>query len=167
MEAPWHPDALECAARAPLSGVRFMSTSHIKAFDKTFQITHLWLGDIQREFRWEDRHKAYLALRAVLHTLRDCLFVEEAVSLGAQLPMLLRGMYYDGWMPAKVPVRMDRDEFLESVRQHFKDEPRLDAEPVVEGVLRVMARNISRGELRDVKHVLSAGLQQLWPSSVS
>jgi uncharacterized protein (DUF2267 family) len=143
-----------------------MSTTHVKAFDKTLQITNEWLAEVQHEFGWQDRHKAYVALRAVLHTLRDCLFVEEAVDLAAQFPTLLRGMYYEGWTPAKVPVRMDLEAFVQSVRRHFKDEPKIDAEWVIQGVLRVMARHVTQGELRDVKHLLPAALQGLWPDSV-
>jgi uncharacterized protein (DUF2267 family) len=146
-----------------------MSTpeTHIKTFDKTLQSTNLWLKDVQDELRWKDRHRAYLALRAVLRTLRDCLHVEQAVDLGAQLPMLLRGMYYEGWLPAKVPLRMELDEFLEHVRLHFKDEPRLDAQQLVQGVFRVMAHHVSRGGLRGVKHMLAGEIQALWPSSVA
>jgi uncharacterized protein (DUF2267 family) len=62
------------------------------------QKTQIWLKDLMSQLDWEDRpHKAYLALRTVLHALRDRLTVEEAVQLGAQLPMLVRGFYYEGW----------------------------------------------------------------------
>ena len=57
------------------------------------------------ELDWENEHKAYLALRTVLHTLRDRLSVEEAVQLGAQLPMLIRGFYYEGWTLKQKPTK--------------------------------------------------------------
>lgn len=143
------------------------TATRIKTFDKTIQTTNVWLKDVQDELRWEDRHRVYLALRAVLRTLRDCLDVGQAANLAAQLPMLLRGVYYEGWIPAKVPLRMELEEFLENVRCAFRDETRLDAEDLVARVLRVIVRHIPRGELRGVKHSLSDELQALWPASLS
>ena len=72
-------------------------TSH-EVFDTTIQKTQVWLNDLMSELDWEDKpHKAYMALRTVLHALRDRLMVVVAVQLGAQLPMLIRGFYYEGW----------------------------------------------------------------------
>ena len=62
-----------------------------------------------------DKADAYKALRAVLQTLRDRLPMQEAVHFGAQLPMLLRGLYYEGWKPAQTPIKMSREEFLQAV----------------------------------------------------
>ena len=44
----------------------------------------------------DDRQDAYRAVRGVLHTLRDRLPVEESAQLAAQLPTLLRGVFYEG-----------------------------------------------------------------------
>jgi uncharacterized protein (DUF2267 family) len=66
-------------------------------FDRTLYKTHTWLKEIMEVLGTEDRHRAYMALRAVLHALRDRLTVEEVAQLGAQLPMLIRGLYYEGW----------------------------------------------------------------------
>jgi uncharacterized protein (DUF2267 family) len=74
-----------------------MSTTGLEIFDTTVQKTHIWLNEIMDELGWEDNwHRAYLALRTVLHELRDHLTTEEATDLGAQLPMLVRGFYYEG-----------------------------------------------------------------------
>lgn len=143
-----------------------MSATNVEAFDKTLQTTNLWLNEIVEELGWDERRRAYTALRAVLHTLRDCLIVEEAADLGAQLPLLVRGAYYEGWVPAKTPQRMSREEFLEAVTRHFTREPEIDVKRVVRVVLRTMARHMPGGELSDVKHMLPRPIQELWPLSV-
>jgi len=76
-----------------------MSQTGVAAFDSTIQTTNVWLHDIMERLGWQDRHRAYHALRAVLHALRDRLPVDQAAALGAQLPMLVRGFYYEGWHP--------------------------------------------------------------------
>jgi uncharacterized protein (DUF2267 family) len=90
-----------------------MSPSNVAAFDKTIEKTNVWLGELQAVLTWDDRERAYHALRAVLHALRDRLPPHEAVDLGAQLPMLVRGFYYDGWHPADKPLKYrDKRPFL-------------------------------------------------------
>ena len=143
-----------------------MSATNVEAFDKTLQTTNLWLNQILAEMGWQERHKSYTALRAVLHTLRDCLIVEEAADLGAQLPLLVRGAYYEGWVPAKTPQRMSREDFLAAVTRHFPREPEIDAKRVVRSVFRAMAHQMPGGELSDVKHMLPKSIQELWPLSV-
>lgn len=135
-------------------------------FDATIQKGHLWLNDVMSELNWIDRpHRAYRALRAVLHALRDRLTVQEAVQLGAQLPMLLRGLYYDGWTLKGKPHKERREKiFLDHITKAFKDDPVIDPREVVRGVFRVLARQTSPGEIAQVKHVLPKSLQQLWPS---
>ena len=74
-----------------------MSTTRLDVFDSTPQKTYVWLNDIMEELTYEgDRKATYVALRSVLHALRDHLSVEEAADLGAQLPLLIRGIYYEG-----------------------------------------------------------------------
>ena len=86
------------AYRYKLVGVKKRRKSGYDVFDGTLQKTNVWLNDIMNELDWQEHpYKAYLALRTVLHTLRDRLTIEEAVQLGAQLPMLVRGFYYEGW----------------------------------------------------------------------
>jgi uncharacterized protein (DUF2267 family) len=143
-----------------------MSTTGLEAFDTTLQKTHAWLNELMTELGWEDnRHGAYLALRTVLHTLRDHLTVEEAVHLGAQLPMLLRGVYYEGWTLTSKPVKeRHKAEFLAPITEAFRADERIDAEQVVRAVFRVLSRRITAGEIADVKHLLPAALRELWPA---
>jgi len=71
-----------------------MTQTSLAAFDSTLQTTNIWLNDILGQLGWQDHHRAYHALRAVLHALRDRLTVDQAAALAAQLPMLVRGFYY-------------------------------------------------------------------------
>ena len=81
-----------------------MSTG-LDTFDKTVQESNLWLKDVMERLNTRDRHHAYSTLRAVLHALRDRIGPESAAHLGAQLPMLLRGLFYEGWDPTGKPTK--------------------------------------------------------------
>jgi uncharacterized protein (DUF2267 family) len=138
-----------------------MSMNGLEVFDATVQKTNAWLKDLMQELHVEDRHKAYLALRAVLHALRDRLTVAEVAQLGAQLPMLVRGFYYEGWDPTGKPLKVrHEEEFLAQIGHEVSgDSPARLASTV----FALLARRISDGEIEDVKHVLPAELRNLWP----
>jgi uncharacterized protein (DUF2267 family) len=90
-----------------------MGDTQLAVLDHTIQLTNVWLKKMMAEHHFETRHDAYGALRAVLHALRDRLTPEQAVHFGAQLPILVRGVYYEGWRIAGKPAS-DRqvDEFF-------------------------------------------------------
>lgn len=141
--------------------------SSIPVFDTTLEKTNLWIRDVMTELEWVDRHDAYLALRGVLHALRDRLLMDEAVQLGAQLPMLVRGFYYDGWKPSTTPKReRHREQFLEHVSEAFPRGSEIDAEAIVRGVFAVLARKISEGEIEDVKGMMPQEVRELWPEPI-
>ena len=75
-----------------------MSATGLDVFDKTLQSTNIWLDEIMEKLG-PDRQVAWHVLSAVLHALRDRLQIGLAVHLGAQLPLLVRGLYYDQWHP--------------------------------------------------------------------
>ena len=109
-------------------------------------------------------HRTYRLLRATLHALRDRLPVNEAVHLGAQLPMIIRGFYYEGWQPAHKPVKERRkEEFLGHIEEAFKIDPNEDNEELVRAVFRLLANHVSAGEIDQVRHSLPKDLQTLWP----
>jgi uncharacterized protein (DUF2267 family) len=141
-----------------------VSETGLEVFDTTVQKTNSWLKDVMVELGWEDRQRAYLALRSTLHALRDRLTVEETAQLAAQLPMLIRGFYYEGWNPAHTPVReRSRREFLARVEAGFSHAAPIDAELIAQAVFAVLAARISEGEIRDVEQVLPQEIRDLWP----
>jgi uncharacterized protein (DUF2267 family) len=145
-----------------------MSATGLDVFDTTLQKTNGWLQDLMQALNWTDRHMAYSALRATLHALRDHLTVEEVAQLGAQLPMLIRGFYYEGWDPTGKPLRERHlEQFLAHIEQQFKDDDSVDilaaSTQVAQAVFWVLSQRISTGEIENVKHVLPAEIRGLWP----
>lgn len=143
-----------------------MATTHVSAFESTLQKTHAWLDELVRDAGYEDESQAYTALRAVLHVLRDRLIVNEAAHLGAQLPMLIRGFYYEGWHPAKTP----RDDlhnaaqFIQAVRHELRNAAvSIDPEHAIRAVFKLLREKVTQGEIQDIKGELPKDLQELWP----
>jgi uncharacterized protein (DUF2267 family) len=142
-----------------------MSETGFSSFKTTEDKTNRILREIEEAYGWppERRNQSYAALRAVLHALRDRLPVNEAAQLGAQLPMLVRGIYYTGWDPAEVPKKMNRDEFMQRVRESFRYEIDGDTEQLVSTVLQALRHYITDGEWDDVKSVMPKELASALP----
>jgi uncharacterized protein (DUF2267 family) len=140
-----------------------MSMTGLDVFDATLQKTNIWLKDIMQALGWEDRHKAYMSLRTTLHALRDRLTIEETAQFGAQLPMLIRGLYYEGWTPTGKPDKVrHKADFLASIRAYFQDDWDVDPEEVARAVLHVITTHVSAGEIEDIKLLLPKELKALW-----
>jgi uncharacterized protein (DUF2267 family) len=141
-----------------------MSATGLEVFDTTVHKTNAWLNELLQELGWQDKHGAYLAIRATLHALRDRLTVDEVAQLGAQLPMLIRGFYYEGWDPSDKPLReRHRAQFLERIEREYRGGAPIDPERVSRVVFAVLARRVSEGEIEDVRQVLPAEMRDLWP----
>lgn len=141
-----------------------MSATGLEVFDRTLQLTNIWLGDIMTELAWQDRQKAYKALRTVLQTLRDRLPVNEAAHLAAQLPLLIRGIYYEGWSPSKTPVNeRTQAEFLSHVSAAFSNDLEADPRLITTAVFEVLTRHVDPAEAAKIQNVLPAPLRDFWP----
>jgi uncharacterized protein (DUF2267 family) len=138
-------------------------TTGLPIFDKTVQETNLWLKAVMEKLGTEDRHRAYVTLKAVLHALRDRLTPTEASHVGAQLPILLRGVFYEGWHLAGTPTKeRHREEFLDRVRAEFPPGAAWDAERATRAVFEVIWEKIDVGEIADIIAALPKELGELW-----
>jgi len=142
-----------------------MSMTGLSTFDETLQLSNIWLNELMDQLDWDDKRRAYRVLRAVLHALRDRLTAHEAVHLGAQLPMLIRGLYYENWhMKDTAPAKRTKSAFLDHVKLELRDF-NVDAETSAREVFALLARRIAPGEIEDVKGLLPADLRAPWPST--
>ncbi len=139
--------------------------ANLKEFNSSLETTREWISELM-ETLGSDEAKACRALRVTLTELRDHLTVEEAADLAAQMPLLLRGVYFEGWRPAGKPLkRCSKQEFLNKIAASLNDAFRLnEVERMVRNVLLFIDRKVSPGEIRHVVQSLPKDLRSLWPS---
>ncbi|OOY30841.1 DUF2267 domain-containing protein [Thioclava sp. F36-6] len=139
-----------------------MKVTGLSAIDHAPQIVAEWLNDLEYRLDNKDRSHAYLLLRTTLHAIRDFLTTAEAADLGAQLPVLLRGIYYDGFVPSRQPAHpRNRDAFVGRVAEAFADRPLDDPEAEVAAVFDLLHERISEGEYRQVTQAMRHSLRSL------
>lgn len=139
-----------------------MSQKGLETIESTTQKTHEWIARVAETENME-KQEAWKALRAVLHTVRDRLPVDLAVHFGAQFPMLIRGLYYEGWEPSRVPIKMTLRQFLDAVQGEIVADRVFDPIDVTQDVLSVVAGYIGDREMESVKHGFPSDMQNLFP----
>ena len=138
-----------------------MSATGFEVFDKAVQKSNEWLNELQRhDGIGPDDQRAYHALKAVLWTLRDRLTIEEAFHLSAQMPMLIRGIYWDGYRPASAPQKMKSpDDFLAKVQERLAQMSGPTAEDATRAVLALLERHVPEGEMAHIRQSMPKPLE--------
>jgi len=136
----------------------------IPEFDAAIRTGEEWLKDVRGRLGWQHADRVYLAFLVTLHALRDHLPTAETVRLGAALPPLLRGFYFEGWYPRGRPVRrVGREAFFARIHEGVHRDPGIDPEAVVRAVFAVLAERITGAEIEEIKARTPEQLRGLWP----
>lgn len=134
----------------------------LSTLDHAPQVVAEWLNDLESRLGSEDRAHSYLLLRTSLHTIRDFLTPDEAADLAAQLPVLLRGVYFEGFVPSHQPAHpRNRAAFLDRINKAFRDHPLKDPETAVQAVFDLLHERISEGEYQQVTQAMRHSLRTL------
>jgi uncharacterized protein (DUF2267 family) len=144
-----------------------MSQAGLTELDSSIHKTNVWLKDLMARMNWRDRHRAYRALRIVLQSVRDHLPIAQVAALGAQLPLVIRGVFYEGWHPAGKPLKnRKREDFLNHLDEQFGDAED-ESEPIAEAVFSVMNAHLSEGQVNGARHCLPEEIRSFWPDPCS
>lgn len=114
----------------------------------------------------ENIPRAARVLRCTLHTLRRCLSIEESLHLIAQLPMIIKAVYVEGWKVSHGERIKNWDEFLldlfdaDGMSAGSDFENRQTASWAVAAVFSVLMVHISEGEMTDMIAQLPAHLKE-------
>jgi uncharacterized protein (DUF2267 family) len=128
-----------------------MSIRSVDAVERSVQKTNEWVKAMAAELGTDDREDAWRVLRADLQVLRDELTVDEAAQLAAQLPMVLRGAFWEGFNPGHQPQKLrHREEFLARVAERAQLSDLSEAARAAQATTRVLSEHITAGELDDV-----------------
>lgn len=141
-----------------------MSANGLDVFDRTLHVTNGWLRELSDELE-VDRHAAWRILSVVLHKLRDRLPVDLSAHLGSQLPLLVRGVYYDQYRPARQPGRCNSaDEFVDEIGEWLTDIHAVDPRRATTAVFHVLSRHLAPGQVEKVRMNLPKAMRILWPA---
>ena len=129
-----------------------------------------FLNQVARELGTpNDLDHAGRLIVAVLHTLRDRITIDESMHLISQLPMILKGVYVDGWdISREINRTKTLDEFLDDVRAHIpRSAPRdlgdnQQAKDNVRAVLLITRNYISEGEMQHIREQLPEPIAALF-----
>ena len=138
-----------------------MSATGLDVFDKTIQTTNIWLDEIMQELG-PDRQLAWHVLGAVLRAVRDRLPPELAAHLSAQLPLLVRGAYYDRYRPAVLPHgSRSVDDFLGEISHELRLSRPVNVRDAVRVVGGVLVHHVDAGQLSKVLSSLPEDIRLL------
>jgi len=142
-----------------------VSATGLEVFDRTLQTTNIWLDEVM-EAVGPDRRLAWHVLGAVLRTLRDRLPSPLAAHLGEQLPLLVRGVYYEHFEPGHAPLPLyTEDEFLAHVDAECGSARPINLRRAVPIILRVLDEHTSPGLTKKLRHALPRHVRTLWPAT--
>lgn len=140
-------------------------TTGLPVFDTTVQQSNRWLARVQAMLPDTSRQDAYAALRAVLHTLRDRLPMDAVLGLSAQMPMLLRGVFLEGWQPAAGPADAAAPgTFQEAVARQLPRDFGRTPDAVVAAVFAVLADRLDPGETDRLIRLSPGSVRDFWPA---
>jgi uncharacterized protein (DUF2267 family) len=140
-----------------------MATTGLEVFDRTLHTTNLWLDEINAEIG-PDRHLAWHVLGAVLRSIRDEMLVEQSAHFAAQLPLLIRGAYFDQYRPATQPAAArSHDDFIARIQHEMDGARPVNVQQAAIAVMRTLNRHITEGQVKKVRDALPKGVRAMWP----
>lgn len=139
-----------------------MSNTGLEVFDRTLQTTHIWLDEIIADLG-PSRPLAWHVLNAVLRSIRDRLPTELVAHFGAQLPLLVRGGYYDQWSPGRTVERSrDYASFLAQIDDSLSNSRPVNSADAAMMVFRVLSRHLTPGQIHKVQGALPEPIREHW-----
>ena len=142
-----------------------MSNQGLETIDHTVHQTHEWINELAGRLSWTSKRSALRLMRATLHEVRDRLLVNELAQFSAQLPLLIRGMMFEGWVPKNTPVKQRKaTEFLSAITDQMSEVQEFRGHGDVRAVFDLLNARISAGEVNDLRASLSDDIRGLWPA---
>lgn len=142
-----------------------MTTQGLEVIDHSVHLTHEWVNELAGRLDYTSRRSALRLMRVVLRRIRDHLLIDEVAQLSAQLPVMIRGFFFEGWVPKLTPIKERKgEEFVAHVRGQMGQTSEYRGEVDIRSVFELLNARISRGEIEDIRASLPEDLRALWPA---
>lgn len=142
-----------------------MTAQGLDVIDHSVHLTHEWINELAARLGWSSKRSTLRLMRITLHRIRDHLQVDEVAQVSAQLPILVRGFFFEGWVPKHTPIReRHAPDFIAFIAGQMSDAEEFRGQDDIKCVFDLLNARISRGEVEDIRANLPAGLRDMWPA---
>jgi uncharacterized protein (DUF2267 family) len=131
-----------------------MIDTNVRAINKSLHETNDWLEAYMKKCSLDDHEQAYSVMRATFHAIRDRIPEDEATDFAAQLPMIIRGFYFEGFNPEDVPkkIRDENEFFFDYLGSKIADSIDIDPRLAFNKLFELCGEHITSAQ---VDHVIS------------
>lgn len=142
-----------------------MTAQGLEVIDHSVHLTHEWINELAGRLDWSSKRSALRLMRVTLHRVRDHLLVDEMAQMSAQLPVMIRGFFFEGWVPKNTPIKERRGEdFVAFVGHQMGDTAEYRGRDDIKCVFDLLNARVSRGEVADIRASLPQDLRDIWPA---
>lgn len=142
-----------------------MSAQNLEVIDMTVQVTHEWINELASRLGWSSKRSTLRLMRVTIQHLRDHLTVNELAHLSAQLPLLVRGIFFEGWVPKNTPIKERHAySFVGFIETEMGNTEEFRGSQDIKCVFELLNNRLSRGEVEDVRAGLPEDIRALWPA---
>lgn len=142
-----------------------MTAQGLQVIDHSVHVTHEWINELTGRLGYGSKRSALRLMRVTLHHIRDHLVVDEIAQLSAQLPLLIRGFFFEGWVPNRTLIKeRSVEEFVGSITDKMAETEEFCGRDDIACVFDLLNARISEGEVEDIRGCLSGPVRELWPA---
>lgn len=142
-----------------------MTAQGLEVIDHSVHLTHEWINELAERLDWSSKRSTLRLLRVTLHHIRDHLLVEELAQMSAQLPVMIRGFLFEGWVPKQTPIKeRSAGDFVGFVTHQMGDTAEYRGRDDIICVFDLLNARLSRGEVEDIRGNLPEAVRDVWPA---
>jgi uncharacterized protein (DUF2267 family) len=142
-----------------------MTAQGLEVIDHSVHLTHEWINELAERLGWSSKRSTLRLMRVTLHHIRDHLRIDELAQMSAQLPVMIRGFLFEGWMPKQTPIKeRNAGDFVTFITSQMGDTAEYRGHDDIKCVFDLLNARLSRGEVEDIRANLPEALRDLWPA---
>jgi uncharacterized protein (DUF2267 family) len=142
-----------------------MTAQGLEVIDHSVHLTHEWINELAARLGWSSKRSALRLMRVTLRHVRDHLMVNEMAQVSAQLPIMIRGFFFEGWVPKRTLTKeRNVDDFIGAITAQMDEAEEYRGRDDIKCVFDLLNNRLSLGEVEDIRATLPTAIRDLWPA---